>query len=243
MYSYQTRIRYSELNHQWGSLSCSSIINYFQDCSTFQSEDLNLGISYLNSKNRIWLLNGWELQLSEPARLGDSVTIGTWPYAFQGFYGYRNFIIKNDKEEILAAANSIWVYMDTVTGKPIRVSKDNAGYTLEPQYPMKLSGRKIDIPASLTPYPSFPVLKTNIDSYQHVNNGQYVKMAEEYLPRDFFVKSMRVEYRMQALLGDNIVPMISTEDDCIKVVLESESGKPYAIIEFMKNTHTDKIES
>jgi medium-chain acyl-[acyl-carrier-protein] hydrolase len=233
MYSFPSRIRYSELNHQDGSLSCSSIINYFQDCSTFHSEDLNLGLSYLNSKNRVWLLNGWQLQIDKTARLGDYITVSTWPYDFNGFYGYRNFIMKNDKEEVLVAANSIWVYLDTTTGRPMNISDDNAGYTLEPPYPMKPSGRKIKIPDSMTAYPSFPVIKANIDSYHHVNNGQYVKMAEEYLPVDFIVNFMRVEYRMQAVLGDIIVPMVSKGKDIITVVLTSLSNKPYAVIEFL----------
>ena len=48
MYSFESRIRYSEVD-QNQELSVTGIINYLQDCSTFQSEDLNLGITYLLS--------------------------------------------------------------------------------------------------------------------------------------------------------------------------------------------------
>lgn len=230
MYSFQSRVRYSELNHYQGSLPCSSIINYFQDCSTFQSEALNLGFSYLDSINRVWLLNGWQLKLLQPARLGEVITVGTWPYAFKGFYGYRNFIMKNEKEEVLAVANSTWVYIDTVTGRPTRVPED-VGYTLEPPYPMEYSDRKVELPDNMVTLPSFSINKSNIDSYNHVNNGQYVKMAEEYLPENFIVSSMRIEYRMQAVLGDIIIPKVS-EEGCIKVVLTNEAGKTFAAVEF-----------
>jgi acyl-ACP thioesterase len=223
------------MNHQRGTMDSSSIINYFQDCSTFQSEDLNRGLTYLQTKNRVWLLNSWQLQILRPMKLGDNITIGTWAYSFQGFYGYRNFIMKNEKEEVLAVANSIWVYIDTDTGKPTRIPKDYADYTLQPPYPMEYAERKIELPENCILQSPFDVTKSNIDSYNHVNNGQYIKMAEKYLPDTFMVQSLRVEYRKQAILNDTILPLISIENDCYTIVLTDVTKKPYAILEFRGN--------
>lgn len=235
MYSFNSRVRYSELNHQKKTLDCSAIINYFQDCSTFQSEDLNRGLTYLQSKNRVWLLNSWQLQILKPARLGDHILLGTWAFDFKGFYGYRNFIMKDANDEVLAVANSIWIYLDTETGKPVRIPKDYAlisGYGMEPPYPMEQAPRKIEMPSDYELAPSFYVKKSNIDSYNHVNNGQYIKLAEEYLPDNFMVRSMRAEYRSQAVLDNLILPMIAKMDGNIKIALADETQKPYAIIEF-----------
>lgn len=232
MYTFSSRARYTEINHHNGTMNPSAIINYFQDCSTFQSEDMNLGISYLEEKKRVWFLASWQLQIFNPVRLGDHITIGTWPYGFKGFYGYRNFIMKDDKQKVLSVADSIWVYMDTENNCPAKVPDDNAGYELEPPYPMEHMERKIKIPKDLVPYPSFPVVKSNIDSYKHVNNGQYIKMAEEFLPSNFLVSRMRVEYKKQALYGDIIYPKVSICDNKYCIVLDSDQGKPYAIVEF-----------
>lgn len=233
MYTFDSRVRYTEINHYKGVMNASEIINYFQDCSTFQSEDLNLGLSYLERKKRVWLLAGWQLHILEPVRFGDNITIGTWPYAFKSFYGYRNFIMKDKLGRILCIADSIWVYMDVERGCPIKVSDDNAGYVLEPPYPMEHMDRKIAIPDELTSYPSLQVKKSNIDSYNHVNNGQYIKMAEEYLPNDFLYTKMRVEYKKQALLNDIILPRVNISDDKYCIVLDSAEGKPFAVVEFI----------
>lgn len=235
MYSFNSRVRFSELNHQTGALGCSSIINYFQDCSTFQSEDLNVGISYLNAENRVWLLSSWQLEILCPPKLGDNITVGTWAYDFLEFYGYRNFIMKGPDDNVLAIANSIWVYLDTETGRPVKIPDDHAGYSLEPPYPMEHADRKIAVPANVTPLTPFKVRKSNIDTYNHVNNGQYIRMAEEYLPENFKVHSMRVEYRKQAVQGDMILPMIAKEVNSLTVVLGNEKKRPYAIIEFIGN--------
>lgn len=232
MYTFESRVRYSEINHERGVLDISSIINYFQDCSTFQSMDLHIGIEYLQSKNRAWILNSWQVEFYKPILLGDYITIGTWPYDFKGFYGYRNFIIKNRNEEILAVANSIWIYIDTLTGRPAKATAEDTGYQLEPAYPMDYTTRKIAIPNDTVMHPTFPVIKSNIDSYNHVNNGQYIKMAEEFLPKEYKVSKMRVEYRKQALLGDIILPKTAMENDRYLVVLCDLEENPYAIIEF-----------
>jgi medium-chain acyl-[acyl-carrier-protein] hydrolase len=232
MYTFNSRVRYTEMNHRKGTLDLSSIINYFQDTSTFQSEDINRGLTYLQSKKMMWLLNSWQLVIKKPARLGDYITVGTWAYDFKGFYGYRNFIMKDKDGEILSAANSVWVYMDTENGRPVRVPTGYNDYEMEPAFPMDYADRKIEIPDNLVTHPFFPVVKSNIDSYNHVNNGQYIKMAEEFLPEDFMVRQMRVEYRAQAKLGDIIVPMISNSDNLYTVVLADSSHRPYAILEF-----------
>lgn len=231
MYTFTSRVRYSEINYHTNALAPSSIINYFQDCSTFQSEDMNLGLSYLQEKDRVWLLNSWQLQIERPAYLGENIIVETWPYDFKGIYGYRNFIMKNDKEEVLIAANSIWVYIDKTTGRPTRIP-EHTGYTIEPPYPMEQAERKVTLPSDLVHYPPFPVKKSNIDSYNHVNNGQYIKMAEEFLPEDAIVTAMRVEYRRQAVFGDVIVPSLSIKDKDYVIVLSNTEGLPYAITEF-----------
>jgi acyl-ACP thioesterase len=213
-------------------MDASQIINYFQDCSTFQSEDLNLGMSYLKQKNRVWLLASWQLHILKPIKFGEEITIATWPYAFKDFYGYRNFIMKDKHGQVLSVADSIWIYIDTLKQCPTRVPDDNAGYKLEPPYEMEHLDRKIPIPDDLTSYPPFQVKKSNIDSYNHVNNGQYIKMAEEFLPDDFIYTKMRVEYKKQALLDDIILPRVNTEDNKYCIVLDSVEGKPFSIVEF-----------
>ena len=53
---------------------------------------------------------------------------------------------------------------------------------------------------------SFQVAKHHLDINHHVNNAQYIKMAEEYLPEGFALKEMQTEYKKAAMLHDVIVP-------------------------------------
>lgn len=48
-YSFTSRIRYSEIGED-GCLTLPGLINYFQDCSTFQSEAIGEGVAELKKQ-------------------------------------------------------------------------------------------------------------------------------------------------------------------------------------------------
>ncbi|MCI7263363.1 MAG: thioesterase, partial [Clostridiaceae bacterium] len=92
MYTFESRVRYSETD-EYGRLTVNGIMNYLQDCSTFQSEDLGLGIRYLEEKKKAWWLNSWQIVIDRQPRFAERIRISTWPHGFKGIYGYRNFTI------------------------------------------------------------------------------------------------------------------------------------------------------
>lgn len=232
MYTFDSRVRYSEISAN-GCLDLTSIINYFQDCSTFQSEDLGIGIDYMNQHNKAWVLTSWQIEIKQYPALGEQITIGTWAYAFDRLYGYRNFIMKNQRDEVVAFANAIWILMDLTNKRPVKVDTiDIKKYPLEEKYTMHYSPRKISIPENLETMETYPVVRSNIDTNNHVNNSEYIKMAENYLPANFTIHKMRAEYKNQAVLGDIIVAKRFLDCSTCTVMLCNETNTPYAIIEF-----------
>ncbi len=232
MYSFKSRVRYSEVDKE-KKMDMYSIINYFQDCSIFQSEDIGLGLAYLEKNKRVWLMHAWQIIINRFPVLGEEITISTWAYDFNNMYGYRNFMIEDSHGQLTAAANSIWVYMNTESRRPAKITeREIQGYNSEKKIDMDYAPRKISITGNMTALTGFPVIRSNIDTNNHVNNGQYIKMAEEFLPNGYRIKQMRAEYRMSAVLGDIITPMVCKEENTYTVVLANTEGKPFTIIEF-----------
>ena len=58
------RVRFSEIDHT-RKITVPSIINYFQDCSTFQSEDIGVGLDVLSKSVDSDLLADRDRSLSE----------------------------------------------------------------------------------------------------------------------------------------------------------------------------------
>lgn len=233
MYTFQSRIRYSEVGMD-GNLTLESLLDYFQDCSIFHSEDLGLGIEYLKEHHAAWVLSAWQIVVDRYPHLNEQVVAGTVPYDFKGFMGSRNFWLDTQAGERLAYANSIWSLIDTEKGIPIKPTQDMLeGYVFAKKLDMNYAPRKIAIPKQVSMQEEIVVRPHHLDTNGHVNNGQYVRMAMDYVPEDFQICQLRAEYKKQAVLNDRILPAVAADKEagCYTICLNGEDGKPYSIIE------------
>ena len=234
MYTWDSRVRFSEIGED-KRLTLDGILNYFQDSSTFHSEDIGNGMEVVESLQRVWVLSSWQIVVNEYPKIGEHIKLGTWPYDFNRFLGGRNFIMYGDDGHVLAYANSLWTYLNSENGRPARVDDRILElYTLEPKYDMDYADRKIALPEEMTAQNAFPVEVYHLDTNHHVNNGQYVKMAGAYLPHGFEIAQMRAEYKKSALLGDMIYPKVAVETDKVVVSLDDEAGNAFTVVEFTK---------
>lgn len=60
MYGYDSRVRLSEVD-QDRRMTLNAILNSFQDCSSFHSEDLGVGAAFVEQKKRMWVLSSWKI--------------------------------------------------------------------------------------------------------------------------------------------------------------------------------------
>lgn len=230
-YSFNSRVRYSETGEN-GKLTLPGVLNYFQDCCTFQAESIGLGMEVLKARDRAWVLSSWQVIVDEYPVMGTEIKITTAPYDFKGFMGMRNFTIETADGRLLARANSNWTNLIISKGIPTRLTPaDTDNYVLSEKIEMDYAPRKISLPDGMISQEPFQVQKHHLDTNHHVNNCQYICMAEDFLPEKFKVYQMRAEYKMQAKLGDMICPKTKVESGKVVVSLDDEKGKPYAIVE------------
>ena len=234
MYAFDSRIRYSETDSE-GELTLNALLNYFQDCSTFHSEDVGLGIGYMKEIGQAWVLSSWQIVVDRYPKLGEKVKIVTLPYELKGFLGYRNFAMLDEEGNYLAKANSLWSLLDMTTGKPVAVNEAmHKGYGIDEKLDMDYAPRKITVPEVGQLLEPIVVKKHHLDTNHHVNNGQYVNIAMEYLPDDFLIHQMRAEYKKQAFLDDVLYPYIVSVEIGYVVSLRDEEGRPYVSVEFLQ---------
>lgn len=241
MYTFKSRVRYSETDMD-AKLSITGLMNYFQDCSTFHSEDSGVGISYLDGEGKGWLLSSWQIVINRRPRLGEEITVRTWPYESKGIFGMRNFTMHDGAGELLAAADSCWFLVDVSTGKPVRVQpEDVAAYGKEePRFPMEQASRKIALPENMVEKERIPVMKHQLDTNRHVNNAQYVDMAMEVLPEGAQVNQIRAEYKKAAVMGDQLILMAAEENGSYVVSLCGEDGAVFANVELKERREDER---
>lgn len=190
-------------------------------------------MEHLKEQKQGWILSSWQIIVNRYPKMGEKVKISTWPTDFKGLYGTRNFTMEDEKGEIVAYANSIWVFMDFGKGRPARPGREIVEkYTCEPPMEMEYAPRKIALPERLEDAGIFKVRKYQIDTNEHMNNGQYVKLALEVL-EDMQVKEVRVEYKKSAVYNDVIYTKIAREEERTVVTLSDAEDNTYAIVELI----------
>ena len=233
MYTFDGRIRYSEVDRS-RKLTAEKMIDYFQDSTSFQSEDLGIGLDYMTERGIAWVINYWQIHFYRRPVMGEAVRIGTQPYEFKGLMGLRNFMMETRDGERLAVANSVWTLLDMEKMYPARVPEEIIEkYELAPKLDMEYSPRKIAVPKDGGEIKEDVVVRRHhLDTNRHMNNAQYVHFAAMYLPADAEVGELRVEYRKQAMLGEQITPVLyRTADDILLVSLNAADQRPYAVVE------------
>ena len=233
MFSYTTKVRYSELSSK-GILSPGKIMDYFQDCSTAQSESLGVGLDFMEANHCAWILASYHVEFYDFPKCDDEVIVGTLPYEMRGPFGYRNFWLMRPDGTYLAKADSLWVYMDMTAGQMVKVPEEICKiYGSEERIDMPKMKRKIKMPADMTTEEPIPIRRSDIDTNGHVNNTQYVKLGLELLPEDFLPKRLRIEFKESAYFGEDLYPQVKQEDDGWYISLNKKNGTPLATMEWL----------
>lgn len=234
MFTHQRQVNFSEVTSN-GHADIARIADYFQDCGFFQSDSIGGGVEDLAKLNRAWLLASYQIVVKRYPMYGENLDVSTWPYAFDKVFGYRNFDIKDESGIRIAAANSYWFIADIEKGRPVRLTPEITDpYTLDPKIEMDYEPRKLDFKEEMTPAEPFKVLHAYIDKNMHMNNAWYIRMGLEYVPADFEVGQVRVEYKLAAHEGDMVYPYIYMDTETVKIRMEDGSGHIYTTLEYKK---------
>lgn len=209
-------IHYYESDYKKRALM-TSLIDYFNDVATYQSEKLGIGIDYMRSHGIAWVLYKWDINVKEYPTYGQKVIVRTEPCAAKKFYAYRRFYIFNSKNEIIATAKSLWLLINIKKRRPMRVSEelikafgltDESDDVLEIDDIMKPSMEQISI--------GFKIRYSDIDTNGHVNNEKYAGWIIESVPLDivtnYTLVNMKITYKKETKYGENIRVLTSFKD-------------------------------
>lgn len=234
MYTIDRTVAFSETGPD-DMIKITNLIDYYQDICTFQSEDLGVGTGFLKERGIGWVASSWQIEVMRYPRLDEKIVVTTFPYEFKGAMGMRNFKMETRDGEVLSVANSIWSLINRESLMLIKVIPEiQEAYDLVPKLEMEYLPRKIKNPEEVAALDPVPVMYHHLDFNNHVNNAQYVAIAEDLLPEVRRASRIRVEYRASARFGDTIYPYVSgLGTDTVTAVLADSDMKPYVLIEFV----------
>lgn len=219
-----------------GRATSISLLAYMGEVATLHSDQVGLDIKNLRKNNYGWMLNRWKVQIKDYPFARDSIRIHTWASNFRMFYANREFKIFSEDNKELVKASSVWIFLDMIRKRPIRVTKDIIDlYGVEGN---SLFNEFYDFNQDFTTEYSleFRVRKSDIDYNNHVNNVKYFQWMLEVLPKEFdesfILKDFEILYKKEVGLGSLINSSFYKEEDGKEVILLhriDEGGETRAI--------------
>lgn len=234
-YSFESRVRFSEIDLN-EKMTLHAMVNYFQDCATFHSEEAGFGFRRNREAGQAWVIAAMQICVKSWPQFNERIRISTWATKFRGMIGLRSNAIESAEGDLLVSANAQWVYMDMVRQTPLRVpAEQTAAYGTEPEKAFseeEVGNRRIRVPEEGgVPHDPFVILEQHLDINGHVNNGQYVLMCMKYLSGLTDARHLRMEFTRQAFPGDTVCPLVYDLPDGKMVTLTDQDGGLYFVLE------------
>lgn len=239
VYSFTGRARFSECDRD-ANLTLYSMINYLQDAASFHGQAVGYGVDWTQKTQKAWVITSCQLEIIRHPRFAEMIRANTWATGFHGMLGFREFsLTSEDEKETYVIGKSDWVLYDIARQLPFRVDQPMAeAFGIHPELAIKedLGRRKVRIPKTGGVYQHEKVIQDyQLDANGHVNNGQWVRMALKFLPEDFHVRHLRVEFKRQAYEGDVVRPQVFEQEDSVIVALYGAGGEVDFVGEFRQS--------
>ena len=235
-YQWNTRIGYHQVDRN-RKLVLTEMINMFQDCGGFHGADAGFSNQQMADMGLAWILSAWQIAVTEMPDLDSHVVVETYPYKFRHCIANRYYALVSPEGREYARANSFWVLMDMKEYKPANAPSEmiDAYAPYENVFAgFDFGGRKIAPGENEKTFPAIEVSPYMIDTNAHVNNEQYIRIAQCLIPEETEWNRFRAEYTRQAKLGDSLIPVRMDTENGVQIALTDENGGQYFIGEWQK---------
>ncbi|WAA13531.1 acyl-[acyl-carrier-protein] thioesterase [Fervidibacillus halotolerans] len=191
-------------------LKLSSLFSYFQEVASEAADSLGFGIDRLQKEfNVAWVLVRMRVEIIRNPNWNETITIETWPLEPNRLEFHRDFLVYDERGNILIRAISDWVIMDIDQRKLKR--SEHIGIV----YPEMIKERAID--KKLSRLKDFGNLQesykkvigySDIDINGHLNNSNYVDYIMDCFPveehKKYKTKAIEVHFLHELLPGETL---------------------------------------
>jgi acyl-ACP thioesterase len=219
-----------------GKASASSICNYLQEVAGNHATKLGVAVDHLFKKNMTWVLSRLHVQFIRFPFWREKIHVETWPSGKKGKYATRDFLISDQKNNIIVKGTSSWMVLDLKTLRPISLP-DFMDDIDSPDKERAINDnfQKLSIPKNPEIEKQFNVRLNDLDINQHVNNVKYIEWALGSIPLEDWKKkelaALEISYRAETKYGERV--SVLTEQNRNKVfhqVLSSNDQRSLAVL-------------
>lgn len=211
------KLRYTDVDFE-DKLKLSALLSLMEESACDSADELGFGYSFLQHKNIGFVLANWHIELTRAIRLGEVLTIRTWPIKPKRLIVLRDFEFYVGDEKV-GVATSRWCVVDL---KEFKIIDSANAFSREIDYnenrSVVVNNWKIPQVTSNEVKYSKTVSYSDYDHYGHVNNTKYADfLLDVFNPCELagkYFTCVDLSYQVQCKYGEVIDFVKDDLPDC-----------------------------
>lgn len=230
MFSKEFKINYSETSFG-EDLQLSRFFYYGQETSIADTNCKSKNLQYYVDRNLGWVYLGWNAKIHKYPKYDDVLEFTTAPIKYNGTFGHRGFVGKNQKGEIVFEGE-IKIVLFNLKDKEIVKPDDEILAEYDPK--MESLNLKVKKVPKTTDFnyigeESIKVIRHLTDSNRHTNNITYIQYAESFIPTDIYekykVSDVVINFRKESYLEDILLYKIYHKEETNEMIMNIFKGE------------------
>lgn len=187
-----------------GTITWTSLADLFQEIAWKHADSADFGRNLLES-NLMWALARMEIKIDRFPRWGEKVRIFTGGRGADKLFAFREFMVWDQNEQVLARGMSSWLLLNMETKRIQRPEGVLSPALFDPKKKPVWQPEKIGISGELVASEVIKVRLSDLDLYNHVNNTSYIRWVENLLfDQGIKAKKVAINYLAECLEGDEV---------------------------------------
>lgn len=198
-------LRYTDVDNK-DRLKVSSLLSLMEESACFSADELGFGYDVLKPLNYGFILVNWYIELTRKIKLGEKLTVATWPIKPKRFIVLRDFELYVGDEKV-GVATSRWCLVNLADFSML--SSDavfREGMTFNENRSTPFCTWKIGEIADGKLCYSKKISCSDYDHYNHVNNTKYPDiLLDAFSPEEFDsreIRTVQIKYVKQCKYGE-----------------------------------------
>lgn len=201
----------------------ATLLNQFQDIAESHASALGVSLDALQQRGLLWVLSRYHIRMHELPTVGDTISIQSWPSAWERLFAIRDFRVCALSGEEIGVASSAWLVVEAESFRPVRGRDLLPEFNLHPERALVSDWKKISLPDDFDYQRQFQVLHHDLDVNGHVNNAVYAIWALESAPDSCWQNhrpmEMEIQFLSMAFAGDTVRAETSLQQSAGKYIL------------------------
>ena len=169
---------------RFGRVKPSQLLFLAQDAATGHCAQIGMDWNTMAAKGMFWAVTRTRVKIHRLPRLGETVTVETWPMTNTRVAYPRAMAMYSESGELLLQTVSLWVLMDMEKRSMVLPGRSGLDFTGQDR------GGELAIPGGLVPRGADSakfrtVAYTDLDVNGHLNNARYMDWVDDLADSEF----------------------------------------------------------